>query len=251
MPSRVMRCEPPADPPGREQEQRRPAPAPSSVSRHSSTAMAMRVVTRVMTLDDDRAERAGERPLGADDVVVQAADQGAGLRAGEEGDRHALHVVEQPDAQVEDEALADPRRPTTARPASSAPSDDGDGDHEERRGGDESRGRRRRDRGVVDDAPDEQRRDEPEDGLDDDRGEEPGEHRRYGRARPQTRRTSPSRSAAPRTLLGSCPRSMWGAIRTGAKGYVRVAKTAPSGRAPSGRAPSGDVHEGWVVRRWC
>ena len=45
---------------------------------------------------DDRAERAGERPLGADDVVVQPADEGAGLGAGEERDRHALHVVEQP-----------------------------------------------------------------------------------------------------------------------------------------------------------
>ena len=43
--------------------------------------------------------------------LFMPADQRAGLGAGEEGDGHALHVVEQRDPQVVDEALADPGRP--------------------------------------------------------------------------------------------------------------------------------------------
>ena len=70
-----------------------------------------------MTFDDDRAERAGERPLRADHVVVQAADERAGLGAGEERDRAALHVVEELGAQVVDEPLADPRRPAALEKA--------------------------------------------------------------------------------------------------------------------------------------
>jgi hypothetical protein len=53
-------------------------------------------------------QRGRERLLGADDVVVEPADQGAGLRAGEEGDRLAQHVGEHLGAQVEDQALTDP-----------------------------------------------------------------------------------------------------------------------------------------------
>ena len=55
-------------------------------------------------------KRRGERPLRADDVVVQPAHQRAGVGAGEEGDRHALHVLEHPAAQVEDQALAEAGR---------------------------------------------------------------------------------------------------------------------------------------------
>ena len=54
----------------------------------------------------DRAERRRDRLLRADHVVVQPGLQRAGLRAGEERERHALHVVEQRDPQVVDEALA-------------------------------------------------------------------------------------------------------------------------------------------------
>ena len=71
----------------------------------------MSVVTSTIDVRHHRAERAGERPLRADHVVVQPADERAGLGAGEEGDGHALHVVEQRHAQVVDEALADARRP--------------------------------------------------------------------------------------------------------------------------------------------
>ena len=59
---------------------------------------------------DDTGQRRGERPLGADHVVVQPADERAGVGAGEERDRHALHVLEHSPAQVEDEALAEPGR---------------------------------------------------------------------------------------------------------------------------------------------
>ena len=42
-----------------------------------------------MTLVSDAGQGRRERPLGADDVVVEAADQRAGVGAGEEGDGHA------------------------------------------------------------------------------------------------------------------------------------------------------------------
>ena len=43
-------------------------------------------------------------------VVVEPADQGAGLGPGEELQRHPLHVVIDPGAEVEDDALADAGR---------------------------------------------------------------------------------------------------------------------------------------------
>ena len=59
---------------------------------------------------DDLAERAGQRPLGADHVVVHTANERAGLGAGEEADRHALHMVEELHSQIEDQAFADTSR---------------------------------------------------------------------------------------------------------------------------------------------
>ena len=79
----------------------------SSVRRHSSTTMAAEGEREVHGVGHDAAERAGERLLRADDVVVHAADERAGLGAGEEAEGHALHVVVQGRAQVEDQALAD------------------------------------------------------------------------------------------------------------------------------------------------
>ena len=81
----------------------------SSVSRHSRASIAVERGDQHDHVADDAAERAGDRVLGADDVVVQPADERAGLGAGEEGDRHPLHLGEQRDAQVVDEALADAR----------------------------------------------------------------------------------------------------------------------------------------------
>ena len=50
-------------------------------------------VTRQQVGDDAR-QRVGERLLGTEHVVVQPADQRAGLGAGEERDRHLLNVAE-------------------------------------------------------------------------------------------------------------------------------------------------------------
>ena len=68
------------------------------------------VSTRLTTLRHQPGQRRGERLLGAEHVVVQPADQRAGLGAGEERERHPLHVVEDRGAQVVDQALADARR---------------------------------------------------------------------------------------------------------------------------------------------
>ena len=59
------------------------------------------------------AERPGHRGLSTDDIVVQAADQRTGLRAGEERDRHALHLGKERHAQVVDQTLTDQRRQPT------------------------------------------------------------------------------------------------------------------------------------------
>ena len=56
---------------------------------------------------DHPGQRRGERALGADDVVVEPADQRTRAGAGEERDRHPLHVREHAAAQVEDEVLAE------------------------------------------------------------------------------------------------------------------------------------------------
>lgn len=56
---------------------------------------------------DHAGERVAERSLRADHVVVEPADEGAGAGPREEGHRHALHVVEDGGAQVEDQTLAE------------------------------------------------------------------------------------------------------------------------------------------------
>ena len=117
----------------------------------------------------DRAERGGDGALRADHVVVDPAHQGAGLGAGEEGDGHGRHVVEEPDPQVVDQALPDAGRVEAL--------------HErQRRGGqrgaDDERGQHGEHRAIglrdghVDDAPQQQRRDQRQQGLDDDHGDE-------------------------------------------------------------------------------
>ena len=69
--------------------------------------MMTSTMTTLMRLPITVGEDVGEGLLGAGDVVVEAADEGAGLGAREEGERHALHVVEDLGAHVVDEALAD------------------------------------------------------------------------------------------------------------------------------------------------
>ena len=84
-----------------------------NVARHSSVTCQLSAIittptkTTLIMLETVRRQRGGERPLRADHVVVEPRHQRAGLGAGEEGQRHALHVGEHARAQVEDEALPD------------------------------------------------------------------------------------------------------------------------------------------------
>ena len=91
--------------------------------------------------------------------------QRAGLGAGEERDRHALHVVEQRDPQVVDEALADPGRVPALEQA-----EPGVGERERRRrprrGTHDERPVLVRD-GGVEQGPEQQRRDDADDRADD------------------------------------------------------------------------------------
>jgi hypothetical protein len=75
-------------------------------------------------------QRRGEGPLGADDVVVESADERAGVGAGEEGDRLALDVREHLPPQVEDQAFAETRRLQPFEQPDHALDDGHAGDHE-------------------------------------------------------------------------------------------------------------------------
>ncbi len=59
---------------------------------------------------DDPGEGVAEGALGADHIVVEAADQRTCTGAGEERDRHPLDVVVDGGAQIQDQPLADARR---------------------------------------------------------------------------------------------------------------------------------------------
>ncbi len=97
------------EPPGREnedrqQDQREHRDLPGQAEHHH------RGQGESDGIGDDAGQGRGESLLRTDDVVVESADQGAGLGAGEERQRHLLHVPEHLGAHVEDQALADPGR---------------------------------------------------------------------------------------------------------------------------------------------
>ena len=79
---------------------------------------------------DDVGEQVGEGLLRADHVVVEPADQGAGLGPGEEGQRHALDVAEHLGAHVVDEVFADVGRDAPLR-QDQAGIDDGEDGHQD------------------------------------------------------------------------------------------------------------------------
>ncbi len=110
-----------------------------------------------------RGQGAGEGALGADDVVVEAADQGPGLRAGEERHRLTLDVPEDLGAQVVDQTLADPGRQPGEQDAHARGEDRQTG-HGQRQPGDQ-RPVAVQD-AVVDDALDQQGRGHHEAGVD-------------------------------------------------------------------------------------
>ena len=110
----------PADPPGRDHEQRQQPEGeqrdrPRQAEHHGEREHERDDVR------DDAGERRRERALGADDVVVQAADEGAGVGAREERDRHRLDVLEHAPAQVEDQPLAETRRRQALEQPDAAP----------------------------------------------------------------------------------------------------------------------------------
>ncbi len=79
----------------------------------------------------DVDQRAGDRVLRADHIVVEARHQLAGLGVGEKAQRLALHVRVKLLAQVVDDAFTDAGAQVTL-PDADQPADDGDGDHADR-----------------------------------------------------------------------------------------------------------------------
>jgi len=79
----------------------------------------------------DTRESVTERALRADNIIVQTAHQSAGSSAGEEGDRHALYVIEHRGPQIENQRLADGGR----KPARNESNPGlGDGDQRDQQG---------------------------------------------------------------------------------------------------------------------
>ena len=97
------------------------------VSRHSRLIITARVTTTSNTFCTTVPRVPVNACWAPDDVVVHAADEGAGLGAGEEGQGHALDVVVERRAQVEDQALADAGRQP---PLDHAHGRVGDGQHQ-------------------------------------------------------------------------------------------------------------------------
>ena len=113
--------QPAADEPGRRRNSSGNSARQSSVTCQLSASIVMPTTTTAMLLATVLDRVRGERALGADHVVVEPGDQRAGLRAGEERERLALHVAEHLGAQVEDQSLADPRgQPAVERRTSTA-----------------------------------------------------------------------------------------------------------------------------------
>ena len=109
-----------AHPPGRQhedrqQQQREQRDLPGQADHHGQRQQQLDAVAQ------HRGQRGGDRRLGAEHVVVQPADQRAGAGAGEERDRHPLHVLEDRPAQVDDQPLADARGEPARRPARPRP----------------------------------------------------------------------------------------------------------------------------------
>ena len=139
---------------------------------------------------DDVAEQVREGLLGADDVVVQPADERAGLGPREKGDWHRLDVAEDLGPHVVDEELADERRDPPLREREEGV-EEREGRDEQRQADDvvDTRGARgcREDlphrraplREVDDLAQDERVRDDDE-RVEDDDGEEQDEHPAVG-----------------------------------------------------------------------
>ena len=129
---------PGAHPAGWDHEHREQSKA-SSVICHDSRNITASVSTRAMTLVTTPASADVNASLGADHVVVEPADQRARVGAGEEGDRHPLHVGSNT-CRRRSRISSSPRRDDVQRPQADAGLDDGmtmgesDGDADDRAG---------------------------------------------------------------------------------------------------------------------
>ncbi len=102
-----------------------------SASRQSQRNIATSVVAISTTLVTMRRERAGDDVIDVVDVVADAVHDLAGLRAGEEVQRHAMQMRDEARADVAHDAFADDRveitlqhadrRPTTSAEARMIP----------------------------------------------------------------------------------------------------------------------------------
>ena len=79
----------------------------SSVTCQDSASIATPTTTTLIMLETVLRQGRRERPLRADHVVVEPGHQRTGLGAGEERQRHPLHVREDRGAEVEDQPLPD------------------------------------------------------------------------------------------------------------------------------------------------
>ncbi len=79
----------------------------TSVICHEMLSITTSVRVKRHEIADNAGQRVAEGTLRTEHVAVEPAHQRTGTRAGEEGDRHALHVVEDRRTQVEDEPFAD------------------------------------------------------------------------------------------------------------------------------------------------
>ena len=200
----------------------------SSVSRHSSAIIAASVVTRTTMLLTTLPSVRRDGGLRTDHVVVEAADQRAGLRAREEGDRHPLDLVEQRDAQVVDQALTDARAAPPLQDREPGLGEGG-GDDDDGEDGDQppvAFG----DRGVEDRAEGE-RGHEPDERGREDRPEEPDDGAPV--------RPSEARGAADRAPLELGPAQHLGVARVHPVGHHASEDTVGRRRpAPSVSAPA-------------
>lgn len=95
----------------RQQDEREQGDLPGEAEHHSEREQQRDEVA------DHAGEGVAEGPLGADDVVVEAADERAGAGPGEERDGHPLHMVEDGGPQIEDQSFTERRRQPSTRDA--------------------------------------------------------------------------------------------------------------------------------------
>ena len=181
--------QPPADPAGRQdehrqQDQRQQRDLPGQREHHAGGEHQPDHV------GDDAGQRRGERPLGADDVVVEPADQRAGLGAGEE--RTGIRCTWSKTRLRRSKMMPSPMRAEYQRVASEMRGVEHGEPGDEQRDPDDVAGRAVEAGDPVDDVAGQQRGDHADQRrADHERQEERSARGGTGRAKPRIRRTVP------------------------------------------------------------